>query len=77
MNYLKFFDYADYTSQCIVQMAQMRDVLLKSSALSEALTAQKEWMDGHLKELDSTSQSIYNKEVSAFDAEISHQVKSH
>jgi len=49
----------------------------KSSALSEALAAQKGWIDGHLKELDSASQCIYNKEISAFETEISNQVKSH
>lgn len=55
----------------------MRDASSNSAALSDALVKHKEWMDGHLKELDSTSQRQYNKEISAFDAEISNQVKTH
>lgn len=59
------------------QLSQTHDAMSKSLALSEALAAQKEWMDGHLKELDSASQCIYNKEISAFETEISNQVKPH
>ena len=64
-------------SLVVHQVAQMRDASSNSAALSDALVKHKEWMDGHLKELDSTSQRQYNKEISAFDAEISNQVKTH